>query len=66
MISPRPRTAARAIAICTGTESDNLQVGVAWLDLKGLRDIAFFPEAIKTYFSDTTITVPSTYLGDCN
>lgn len=53
-------------AIHSGEETDNLQVGVAWLDLANLESVPFFPTAVKAYFTHDDIVVPSTYLGDCN
>jgi len=53
-------------AVCPGCETDNHQVGVAWLALESLALIRFYPEAIKRYFTRDGIEVPTTYLGDCN
>lgn len=53
-------------AICLGSKGDNLQVGVAWLDLANLASIPFYPEVIKPFFTRDDIAVPATYLGDCN
>ncbi len=53
-------------AICSGSETDNLQIGVAWLDLANIDNIAFFPAVIKPFFTENDIVVPTTYLGDCN
>lgn len=59
-------TTADPHACCPGSETDNHQVGVAWLALESLDHIRFYPEAVKPYFRDGTIDVSPTYLGDCN
>lgn len=51
---------------CPGKETDNHQIGVAWLALENLQQIRFYPELIKQYFSESSVKVPTTYLGDCN
>ena len=53
-------------AICRGNEMDNLQVGVAWLDLAHLDAVALYPKTVKEYFTKEGLAVPATYLGDCN
>lgn len=53
-------------ACAPGCETDNHQIGVAWLSLENLEQIRFYPEAVKQYFKDGSLAVPQTYLGDCN
>lgn len=52
--------------VCNGKQTDNFQVGVNWLALKGLDAIRFYPESLKTHFTDEGIHLPRVYLGDCN
>lgn len=51
---------------CPGHETDNYQVGVSWLSIDALKNIRFYPEAIKAYFRSGTAEFPDAYLGDCN
>ncbi len=49
-----------------GSETDNYQVGVSWLDLENLHLIRFYPESLKQYFKPEGCNPPSLYLGDLN
>lgn len=49
-----------------GSETDNHQIGVAWLAIENLRHIRFYPESVKRFFDGKSINVSPVYLGDCN
>lgn len=53
-------------APCPGEETDNHQIGVSWLALENFDRIRFYPEVIKPYFTETGVSFPTLYLGDCN
>lgn len=53
-------------AVCPGTETDNHQIGVAWLALESLQHIRFYPESVKPYLIKASAEGASLYLGDCN
>jgi 8-oxo-dGTP diphosphatase len=59
-------TIADPHACCPGSETDNHQVGVAWLSLEHLAQIRFYPEAVKPCFLEGAASVSPIYLGDCN
>ncbi len=49
-----------------GKGQDNRQVGVAWLELKDLESLRFYPAVVKAYIRNGDIHVSPLYLGDCN
>ena len=51
---------------CNGPNRDNMQEGVAWLELDKIDSYPFFPKAIKHCFTGDGIRVDPLYMGDIN